>query len=263
MAGTDRTRPRLEGGGPAIILVRPQLGENIGMAARAMANFALSDLRLVAPRDGWPNPRAAQAASGAAEIVEGARLYPTAAAAVADLAFVWATTARERGQAKRIAGPGEAMAESAAAIEAGQAHGLLFGPERTGLDNEEVALADAIVTFPVNPRSASLNLSQAVLLLGYEWFKAAHGARPPMAAQNAPPASRASVQGLFDHLEGELDACGYFVPDNKRPIMWRNLRNILHRLSMGEQDVRTLRGVLNALAHGRRSRRPPPGKEAD
>lgn len=265
MAGTDRTRLRLEGG-PAIVLVRPQLGENIGMAARAMANFGLSDLRIVEPRDGWPNDKAVQAASGAAHVVEGARLYPSVEAAVTELTFVWATTARERGQAKRIATPGEAMIESAAALKGGQeAHGLLFGAERTGLGNEEVARADAVLTFPVNPAFASLNLSQAVLIVAYEWFKAAHGGQPAFAARETPPASRGSVQGLFDQLEDSLEECNYFVPDNKKGIMWRNLRNILHRLSMGEQDVRTLRGVVSALAHGRRSRRhqptkpPPPG----
>lgn len=256
-AGTNRTRP-LERGGPAIILVRPQLAVNIGTAARAMANFGLSDLRLVAPKGGWPPPpdyrqTAEAAASGAAGLLQEARLFPTVAAAVGDLQFVWATTARERGQGKPVLLPGEAMTRSATAIA--DAHGILFGPERTGLDNDEIAIADAIVTFPVSAAYGSLNLAQAVLLMAYEWRQAAAQPIDPLAARRTwPPAKRNQVLALFEHLETELTAAGYFKPDDKRPVMRRNLRNILHRIGLTEQDVRTLRGVLVRLTEGPRRR---------
>ena len=180
-AGTDKTKPPL-GGGPAVILVRPQLAVNIGMCARAMANFGLDDLRLVNPRAGWPRSDdyrevAYSAAAGATALLDGARLFDSVGAAVADCRRVYAATARERGQAKAVMTPSVAMAATSAA--AGEKHAILFGPERTGLDNDEVAIADAIVTFPSNPAYASLNLAQAVLLCGYEWFKAAHGDAPP------------------------------------------------------------------------------------
>ncbi len=256
-AGTDRTRPSREGG-PAIILVRPQLAVNVGMCARAMANFGLSDLRLVNPKEGWPRigahaDTAEAAAAGAAHLLSAARLYPSVEDAVADLNFVWATTARERGQAKRVAAPAEAMPEAARALAAGERHGILFGPERTGLDNDTVALADAVVTFPVNPAYASLNLAQAVLLMGYEWIRAGGAAQPPFElADRSPPAPRAMVVSFFEYLEGELEAAGYFRPVGKAPVMRRNLRNILHRLTMSEQDVRTLRGALVRLVDGPR-----------
>lgn len=260
-AGTDRTRP-LEKGGPAIVLVRPQLAVNIGTAARAMANFGLSDLRLVAPKGGWPPPpgyrdTAEAAASGAVTLLQEARLFPTVAAAVADLHFVWATTARERGQGKPVLLPLAAMTRSAEAT--GEAHGILFGPERTGLDNDEIAIADAIVTFPVSAAYGSLNLAQAVLLMAYEWRQAA--ARSPeqtMPSHRSPPATREAVVALFQHLEAELTVAGYFKPDDKQPVMRRNLRNILHRIGLTEQDVRTLRGVVVRLTRGPR-RQPPQG----
>ena len=256
-AGTNRTRTNWVGG-PAIVLVRPQLAVNVGMCARAMANFGLSDLRLVAPRGGWPREGAHEdvaeaAAAGAAHLLKGARLFATVEEAVADLNFVWATTARERGQAKRLSTPAEAMPESAAAIAAGQAHGILFGPERTGLDNDDIALADAVVTFPVNPAYASLNLAQAVLLMGYEFMRAS-GSREARfdLAERSPPAPRNMVISFFDYLEGELEKAGYFRPVGKAPVMRRNLRNILHRLSLSEQDVRTLRGAFVRLVEGPR-----------
>ena len=257
-AGTDRTQARAEGG-PAIILVRPQLAVNIGTAARAMANFGLSDLRLVAPKAGWPpqDPHrevAEAAAAGATHLLHAARVYERVEDAVADLNYLLATTARERGQGKPVLLPAEAMTLSAAAVhERGERHGILFGPERTGLDNDEVALADAIVTFPVSPAYGSLNLAQAVLLMGYEWRQAAE--RPPApfdAAQRSPRARRADVHSFFAYIEGELTSAGYFRPDGKRPVMRRNLRNILHRMDMSEQDVRTLRGALVRLVEGPR-----------
>ncbi len=258
-AGTDHTKEN-RAGGPAIVLVRPQLAVNIGMTARAMANFGLSDLRLVSPREGWPRTGAMKkgayaAAAGAAHLLEGAKLFPTVEAAVADLNFLWATTARERGQQKRVLTPADAMPESAAAFAAGDRQGILFGPERTGLDNDEVALADAIITFPVNPAYASLNLAQAVLLVGYEWAKAATGGGIPFdLPERSPPAPREMVLSFFAYLEDELEAAGFFRPAGKRPVMQRNLRNIFHRLQLTEQDVRTLRGMIVRLIEGPRAK---------
>ena len=275
-AGTDRTRPRIEGG-PAIILVRPQLAVNIGMCARAMANFGLSDLRLVNPREGWPRTGALRkgayaAAAGAVHLLENAKLFPTLEEAVADLNFLWATTARERGQGKRILPPVNAMAETFAAISNGEAHGILFGPERTGLDNDEVALADAIITFPVNPAYASLNLAQAVLLTGYEWFRASQGDQLPFEAINhSPPAQREMVISFFEFLEGHLETNGFFRPEGKRAVMQRNLRNMFHRMQLTQQDVRTLWGAMVRLVDGprkeaktrKRIRQPRPAVKAD
>ena len=264
-AGTNHTSISREGPSPAIILVEPQLAENIGMVARAMANFGLSDLRLVKPRDGWPTggglPKGAhQAASGAVHILQSARLFADARSAIGDLNLVFATTARNRGQMKRVFTPAEMMPEVASRVSAGQGVGILFGRERTGLENEEISLADAIVTFPVNPQFASLNLAQAVLLMGYEWFRAAHGDIKPFDPDAQLPAAREMIVSLFDYLEDELDRGGFFPPD-KREIMARNLRDILHRLAMTEQDCRTLRGAFHALAEGRKRRSkdgPPP-----
>jgi tRNA/rRNA methyltransferase len=255
-AGTDRTRP-LIGGGPVVVLVRPQLAVNIGMCARAMANFGLDDLRLVNPKSGWPRTDeyrevAYNAAAGAAHILDSARVYESSEAAIADLHFVYAATARERGQAKPILTPAAAMPEAAALVE--QRRGVMFGPERTGLDNDEVALADAVLTFPTNPAYGSLNLAQAVLLVGYEWFKAAHGDTPPPAAEKAPqlPAPRDMVFAFFDYLEEKLDAAEFFKPEGKKPLMQRNLRNIFHRMTMTQQDISTLFGAVVRLVEGPR-----------
>jgi tRNA/rRNA methyltransferase len=257
-AGTDHTRPCLEGG-PAVVLVRPQLAVNIGMCARAMANFGLSDLRLVSPREGWPRngvlrKGAHAAAAGAVHLLEAAKLFDTIEAAVADLHFVWATTARERGQHKRVLLPAEAMPETARAIAAGERHGILFGPERTGLDNDEVASADAVLTFPVNPAYASLNLAQAVLLTSYEFRRAATGAAVPFERlQRSPPAPHEMVLSFFAYLEGELERAGFFRPLGKQPVMRRNLRNMFHRMQLTEQDVRTWRGMIVRLVEGPRA----------
>ncbi len=268
-AGTDRTRATIAGG-PAVVLVRPQLAVNIGMCARAMANFGLDDLRLVSPKSGWPrhdeyNDVAYAAAAGAAHLLDAARVFDTAEAAIADLNFVYAATARDRGQAKPVLTPSAGMAE--AAVAEGQKRGVMFGPERTGLDNDEVALADAILTFPTNPAYGSLNLAQAVLLVGYEWFKAAHGDAPPApAVPRAPalPATREMTIAFFEYLEEKLGAAGFFKPEGKAPGMKRNLRNIFHRLALTEQDVRTLWGVVVRLVEGpresvqtRKRHRPP------
>lgn len=256
-AGTNRAATPVEGG-PAIILVRPQLAVNIGMCARAMANFGLSDLRLVSPREGWPRTGARRkgayaAAAGAVHLLERAKVYASTEEAVANLNFVFATTARERGQGKRILAPAQAMGESAPKVAAGESHGIMFGPERTGLDNDDVALADAIVTFPVNPAYASLNLAQAVLLMGYEWQRASRGdALPFEAPRRSPPANREMILSFFDYFETHLEESGFFRPETKRPVMQRNLRNIFHRMEMTEQDIRTLRGAMVRLIEGPR-----------
>ena len=270
-AGTDRTKSAARGG-PAVILVRPQLAVNIGMCARAMANFGLDDLRLVNPKQGWPREDeyrevAYSAAAGANALLDSARVFDTVEAAVADLNAVYAMTARERGQAKAVLAPSAAMSAVVAAPD--QRRGLLFGPERTGLDNDEVAIADAIVTFPTNPAYASLNLAQAVLICGYEWFRAAHGDAPPAPAVPrpvSPPAQREMLLAFFDYLEERLDANGFFRPLTKKPMMRRNLRNIFHRMELTQQDVRTLWGAVVRLAEGprvevqtRKRIRPPKG----
>ncbi len=246
--------PTLLPNAPAIILVEPQLAENIGMTARAMANFGLGTLRLVAPKNGWPKKGVRETASGATHVLDGATLYATAAEAVADLQFVVATTARERGQMKRVLGPEEAAVELAARAARSERTGILFGRERVGLDNDEVALADVILTFPVDPAFPSLNLAQGVLLAAYEYRRAAGRAIVPFAGEvGTPLAAREAVVGLFEHLESELDAAGYYPPD-KRPIMARNMRDILLRMALTEQDVRTLRGAVRVLSEGRRGR---------
>jgi tRNA/rRNA methyltransferase len=255
-AGTDKTKLRL-GGGPAVILVRPQLAVNIGMCARAMANFGLDDLRLVNPREGWPRSDeyrevAYAAAAGATDLLDAARVFPSVEAAVGDLTAVYAATARERGQMKAIFTPSVAMGATAAASEK---RGILFGPERTGLSNDEVALADSIITFPTSPSYASLNLSQAVLVCGYEWFKATHGDKRPPATiprPESPPAQREMLLAFFDYLEEKLDENGFFRPVTKKPGMRRNLRNIFHRMGLTQQDVRTLWGAAVRLVEGPR-----------
>lgn len=257
-AGTNHTKRSLEGG-PAIILVRPQLAVNIGMCARAMANFGLCDLRLVNPREGWPRSGALKkgayaAAAGAVHLLEKAKLFDSVEAAVADLNGVLATTARERGQLKPVLTPAEAMPEIAARIGTGEKYGLLFGPERTGLDNDEVAIAEKIITFPVNPAYASLNLAQAVLLVGYEWMRASTGDAPPFAPpERSPPAPREMILSFFAYLESELERVGFFRPLAKKPVMQQNLRNIFHRMQLTEQDVRSLRGMVVRLVEGPRA----------
>lgn len=243
---------------PVIILVRPQMGENIGMAARAMANFGLFELRLVSPRDGWGEgtgvfQTAVDSAVGAHTTVRTAKLFETVAEAIGDLNKVFATTARERDQAKAVISAEGFASESKARTAAQERIGVLFGPERTGLANEEVTLADTILSFAVNPDHSSLNLAQSVSLVAYEWFKAVNGGGAPFAlAHVTPPATREALQSFFSYLEGELDKADYFIPSSKRAIMSRNLRNIFHRMEMTEADVRTLRGVAVTLVNGRR-----------
>lgn len=256
-AGTNKSKSPLTHS-LSIILVRPQLAVNIGMCARAMANFGLSDLRLVAPKCGWPpspewHEAAISSAAGAAHILEGLKLYDTLDEAIADLNYVWASTARERGQAKPVLSPKVAMTQAASGFLQGERHGILFGPERTGLENDEVGVAHAILTFPVDPAYASLNLAQAVLLTAYEFFQASTGDLLPYAAPNrSPPAPYALTASFFEYVENALDEVGFFRPPQKKPIMARNLRNMFNRMSMSVQDVRTLRGAFVRLIEGRR-----------
>jgi tRNA/rRNA methyltransferase len=253
MSGTDRTKPSLELAGPIVILVEPQLGENIGMAARAMGNFALDRLRIVNPRDGWPNVAAQRAAAGADHILEHVELFETVEAAVADCTLLFATTARAHDQAKPVVGPEAAAAEMVGQINAGGTVGILFGRERWGLTNEEVGLSNRIVTFPVNPGFASLNLAQAVLLIGYEWFKLSTAGTLPFAmTERSEPASQYQIQAFFDNLVRELDKVEFLRPAEKRDTMLVNLRNIFTRMEPTKQDMHTLHGVVMAIAEGRK-----------
>jgi tRNA/rRNA methyltransferase len=252
-SGTDKTKSGHDLAGPIVILVEPQLGENIGMAARAMGNFALSHLRIVNPRDGWPNVAAQRAAAGADHILERAELFDTVQAAVADLDLLFATTARAHDQAKPVVAPEAAAREITSHIASGGQAGILFGRERYGLQNEEVALATRIITFPVNPGFASLNLAQAVLLIGYEWFKlATEGALPFAMPERSERASQHQMQAFFDNLVRELDRVEFLRPAEKRDTMLVNLRNIFTRMDPTKQDMHTLHGVVMAIAEGRK-----------
>lgn len=255
MAGTDtRRQPRL--GGPSIVLVEPQLGENIGAAARAMLNCGLTDLRLVRPRDPWPNPRALAAASGAQAVLEEARVFQKTAEAVADLRRIYATTARPRDMVKPELTPREAAAEMRFEHPDGRECGVLFGPERTGLSNEDVVMAAATISVPLNPAASSLNLAHAVLLVSYEWLLAADPAPPsPGRTRRAQVATASELANLLTHLEERLDAAGFLFPSEKRPAMVRNLRNIFTRAALTDQEVRTLHGVLTALSGKRLGQR--------
>jgi tRNA/rRNA methyltransferase len=252
-AGTDKTKDWAALAGPIVILVEPQLGENIGTAARVMANFGLSRLRLVKPRDGWPNIHAHRSASGADRVLEESALYQTVQAAIADCTVVLATTARAHDQAKPVLGPHEAALMLAPRVAAGENVAVLFGRERHGLENDEVALADRIVTFPVNPAFASLNLAQAVALVAYEWFKHASGGVLPFTMpRKSEPASKQQIEAFFTNLERELDQIEYFRPLDKRATMLVNLRNIFARMQPTRQDIQTLHGIVVALTEGRK-----------
>jgi tRNA/rRNA methyltransferase len=245
----DRRAERLEG--PIIVLVRPQLGENIGKAARAMLNFALTELRLVEPRDGWPNPAAGPAASGADEVLAGAQVFPSVAEAVADCAHVYATTVRKRGVTKPVLTP-EAASREIAGNRGRSA--ILFGPERSGLETDDVALARSIITVPVNPAFPSLNLAQAVILCAYEWGKLVpsdgDGSRrlaQPTAEDLLPPAPQDELEAMIAHFETLLEPRGYFRPHSRATATRRNLRSMLTKPGWNHLEVRTLRGVLSAL----------------
>jgi len=240
------------------ILVEPQMGENIGAAARAMLNFGITGLRLVAPRDGWPNPAAKAMAAGASAVIDGARVFETLAEAVADCTRVLATTARARELRLPVTTPRAAAADMMLQLRQneGARCAVLFGGERSGLTSDQVAMADAILTIPVNPAFASLNLAQAVLVMAYEWGQAIAATdggidtfASPLAAE--PPAPRAEFTRLMVHLETELEAAGFFHPPEKKPLMIRNLTAALTRAGLTRIEVQTLRGVIKALARGR------------
>lgn len=235
--------------GPAIILVEPQLGENIGMVARAMANFGLSELRLVNPRDGWPSEKARAAASRADHVIDAVKLYDDLPSAIADLNFIFATTARERDGFKPVRGPVEAGRGLRARTRDGLKTGILFGRERFGLYNDEVGLADEIVTFPVDPAFSSLNIAQAVLLMSYEWMKSGleNETDTNFASPDMLPATKEQLHGLFAHLEAALEARGYFRPAAKKPKMVDNLRAVLTRAGFAEPELKVLRGVVASL----------------
>ncbi len=237
-----------EASAPKVILVRPQLGENIGAVARAMMNCGLSDLRLVAPRDGWPNPTAWPMASGAEAILEVAQVFEDLSSATGDLRRLYATTARQRELAKWIATPREAARDLRTLAARNEATGLLFGAERTGLTSDELALADVLVRVPLNPEHASLNLAQAVLILGYEWWQAADTTEPKRLYRGgSEPATREELEGFLDRLERALDEDGFFRTAEQKPHMLRNLKTLFVRAEPSEQEVRTLHGLIAAL----------------
>ena len=238
---------------PCIILNEPQLAENIGAVARVMANFGLAELRLVRPRDGWPQLRAWPSASGADWPLDNAQVYERLEDAIGDLTLVLATTARPREATLPVMTPREAAGQVNAAVGQGGAVGLLFGGERAGLGADDIALCQAIVTIPIDPKFHSLNLAQAVAINAYEWRLTQDAAPPPRFGETpAPaPAGQAAVQGFYDQLEAELDAAGFFHPPEKRPSMVRNLRVAFGRANLSDQEVRTLRGVVTALSKGR------------
>lgn len=251
MAGTNHKNP-LIADGPVIVLVNPQLGENIGASARAMANFGLAELRLVDPRDGWPNDVARANAAKADHIIDRVQVFERLEDALADLNFVYATTARQREMLKPVRGPGEASATLRKRHNAGERTGIMFGRERAGLESVEVALADEIVTFPVNPAFASLNISQAVLLMSYEWMVSGD-ADLPIGEPESLPARKEDLFGLFEHLEGALDQMNYFRPPHKKATMVENLRNIFQKAELSQQEIHALRGVVATL-EGRKTR---------
>ena len=233
---------------PAIVLIQPQLSENIGTTSRAMLNCGLTDLRLVRPREDWLSERALAASSGATAVLHAARVFDSTEAAIADLHRVYATTGRNRFMVKPVVTPRRAAEEMRGFVDEGLRCGVLFGPERTGLENDDVALADTVVTVPLNPDYCSLNLAQCVLLIGYEWYQAGDPAEPrAMTKGAAAVATKYQLVGFFQHLERELDDCGFFRVEEKRPSMVRNIRNMFERADLTLQEVRTLHGIVNEL----------------
>jgi tRNA/rRNA methyltransferase len=260
MSDEDPRRARKNGNGPAVILVNPQLGENIGAVARAMLNCGLTDLRLVCPRDPWPNSQANAAASGADSVVDGARLYENTEDAIADMQRVYAATARPRDMVIPIMPPRVAAHDMHEVIAAGSSVGVLFGAERAGLNNDDVTLADTVIEVPLNPKFRSLNLAQAALIVCYEWFMTpAHdltGAGDDAAVNwrktgDTKPVSKAELLNFLSRLEAELDGCGFLLPLEKRPTMVRTIRNIFQRAGLTDQDVRTLHGIVSGLIRRR------------
>jgi len=254
---------------PAVILMEPQLPDNVGMVARAMANFGLDDLRLIAPRDGWPNEKARIAASGANYVIDDARAFASLDTAVGDLNWLAATTARQRDLRKPVMTPLDAVVEMRRRVAAGERCGVLFGRERSGLETSEVANADALIMIPVNSRFASLNLAQAVLILGYEWMRGSDAqSLGRVTTYEQPlerglymgddrPATKQELIGFFEHIEGELEQAGFFNPSHKRATVVRNLRTMFSRMGATDQEIRTLRGIVATLVKGKgRARKP-------
>jgi tRNA/rRNA methyltransferase len=237
---------------PAVILINPQMAENIGAVARAMSNFGLKELRLVAPRDGWPSQRARDVASGGAEIIDKAKLYSDFPSALKGIEFAYATTARERDMEKRVLEPREAVRSMKTHMKSGGRVAIVFGPERTGIENDDISLCDHFVTIPTAPGHFSLNLAQAVVIIGYEWLTQIMPAAKPKAVTEVAP--KEDWLEMFGQLEKYLDESGYFRVPAKKPIMWQNLRNMLMRARFSVQEMRSFRGMLRVLAEGRKSR---------
>ena len=243
---------------PIILLVEPQLVENIGMTARAMMNCGLTELRIVDPRDPWPlhdelQQRMMAASSGADEILRNTKMFATLPEAIADLNYIYATTARTHDMTNRIMTPRAAIPDMGRRIKEGQKVAVMFGKERTGLVNDQIVLANAKITIPLNPEFTSLNLAQAVLLIGYEWYQSQDQTPADYVHMgNTRPASREEYLNFYQRLESELEECGFFVAEDMRPSMTRSLQNMLQRAEMTEQEIRTWHGVLKALANGPR-----------
>ncbi len=247
---------------PVFVLIRPQLGENVGAAARAMWNFGLSRMRLVEPRDGWPNERAVAMASGAGRVLDSAQVHDDTIAAVADCTHVYATTARPRDMTKTVMTPEAAMVDAARRIGEGERVAVLFGPERTGMENDDVARANVIVSVPVNPAFSSLNLAQCVLLMAYEWRRATEAAPPVhVVLQDAEWATAVEMDHLARHYEERLEEAGFFFPPHKGPAMRLTLRNLWSRMPLTDQDVRMLHGIMRQMV--RHAQAPDAGPRDD
>ncbi len=249
--------PSIEDVWPAVCLIRPQMGENIGAVARVLLNFGLVSLRLVAPRDRWPNPKAEQVAVGADQVLKAAQVEWKIEDALADATLVLAATARPRGLEKPVWGPREAAAKLRGAIAAGERPVVMFGPEASGMETDEIARADAILTLPVNPGFASLNLANAVAVFAYAYAEARQESETPpwFRAPDSPPATQEELDAMFLHLEQELEHGRFFHPLDKAPLMKRNLRSLFMRTRLTQQEVQTLRGVIKALTIGRGGRK--------
>ena len=232
---------------PAFVLIRPQMGENIGAAARGMWNFALDHMRITSPRDGWPNQKAIAMASGAGRLLDHAQLYQTTKDAVADCTYVYATTARPRGLTKPVLSPEAAMVDAARRIAAGQNVAVMFGPERAGMENDDIALSNAIINVPVNPDFSSLNLAQCVLLCAYEWRRASVDIEHERTDMQGEWATQIEVEKLAEHYEDRLEQAGFFFPEDKAPSMKTNLRNLWSRMPLTRHDVQILHGVMRQM----------------
>lgn len=232
---------------PAFVLIRPQMGENIGAAARAMANFGLERMRLVAPRDGWPNPAAVAMASGAGRLLDAAQVFDDTAGSIADCEYVYATTARPRELTKPVLSPQAAMQDAARRIARGQRVAVLFGPERAGMENDDISRANAIITVPVNPDFPSLNLAQCVLLTGYEWRLATEEVIPERTQMQGDWANQSEIEALSQHYEDRMEDAGFFFPDHKAASMKLNLRNLWSRMPLTRADVQMLHGIMRQM----------------